>query len=246
MIRGRQKGVIPARQFTRQEGVVSAGLFTQQKGVISARLFTLLHTLFSVADVAMSPGDRLDKTLKHVQSNVNDTIREIRDLARQADRRFAQQWYLIGMLPGLAIVAIMIWAIRWLHPLGVTISYLRVVVGGGALGALLSVLVRTTSAQLSSSLQVDTQAGRSLIVSAGAFRPIVGALLALAVYVLIEGGLIPIKIPSDYHDLWFVSGISFLAGFTERFAQDALVNTSRATFGSASTKEPPESPESPS
>lgn len=222
----------------------------RQKGVISARLFTLLHTLFSVADMAMSPGkqdpaatgDRLDKTLKNVQSNVKDTIREIRDLARQADPRFAQQWYLIGMLPGLTIVAIMIWAIRWLHPLGVTISYLRVVVGGGALGALLSVLVRTTSAQLSSSLQVDTQAGRPLIVSAGAFRPIVGALLALAVYVLIEGGLIPIKIPPDYHDLWFVSGISFLAGFTERFAQDALVNTSRATFGSGRAEEPPDLP----
>jgi hypothetical protein len=233
MIRGRQKGVISAR------------LFTQQKGVISARLFTLLHTLFSAADVAMSPGkqgpaamdDRLDETLEHVQANVEETIRKIRDLPIQADRRVAQQRYLIGMLPGLMIVAAMIVATRWLHPLGVTISYLRVVLGGGALGALLSVLVRTTSAQLSKSLQVDTQAGTPLIVSAGAFRPIVGALLALTVYVLIEAGLIPIKIPPEPQDLWFVSAISFLAGFTERFAQDALVNTSRATFGSGSTEE---------
>jgi hypothetical protein len=188
--------------------------------------------------------DRLDETLEYVQDNVKETTQNIRDLAIQADRRGSQQRYLIGMLPGLMIVAAMIVATRWLHPLGVTISYLRVVLGGGALGAVLSVLVRTTSAQPSKSLQIDidTQAGTPLIVSAGAFRPIVGALLGLAVYVLIEAGLIPIKIPGQPQDLWFVSAISFLAGFTERFAQDALVNTSRATFGSASTKEPPESP----
>jgi hypothetical protein len=236
----------------------------RQKRVISARLFGLLHTLFLAIEGSAATDDHLDETLKNVQANVEETTRNIRDHALQADSRVAQQQYLIGMFLGLIIVAAMIFATRWLLPLGVTIKYLRVVLGGGALGALLSVLVRTTSAQFSSSLQVDTQAGRPLIVSAGAFRPIVGALLALAVYVLIEGGLIPIKIPSDYHDLWFVSGISFLAGFTERFAQDALVNTSRATFGSggttersaqdalvnrshatfgsASTKEPPDSP----
>jgi hypothetical protein len=216
----------------------------RQKRVISARLFASLHTLFLATDVAESlrkqdsaaTDGRLDETLKHVQKNVDETTQNIRDLAIQTDQRGCQQRYLIGMIPGLMIVAALIVAAKWLLSLRVNISYLRVVLGGGALGALLSVLVRTTSAQLSESLQVDTQAGTPLIVSAGAFRPIVGALLALAVYVLIEAGLIPIKIPPIPQDLWFVAAISFLAGFTERFAQDALVNTSRATFGSGPTK----------
>lgn len=220
----------------------------RQKRVICARLFALLHTLFSAIDVAVSlhkqgsgmTNDRLDKTLTYVQKNIEGTSRSIRDLALQTDRRVAQQQYLIGMLPGLIIVAAMIFATGSL-PLKVNISCLQIVLGAGALGALLSVLVRTTSAQLSKSLRVDTQAGTSLVVSAGAFRPIVGALLALAVYVLIEAGLIPIKIPPVPQDLWFITAISFLAGFTERFAQDALVSTSRTTFGIGRVKKTPDS-----
>jgi len=134
----------------------------RQKRVICARLFALLHALFSAIDVAVSlhkqgsgmTNDRLDKTLTYVQKNIEGTSRSIRDLALQTDRRVAQQQYLIGMLPGLIIVAAMIFATGSL-PLKVNISCLQIVLGAGALGALLSVLVRTTSAQLSKSLRVE-------------------------------------------------------------------------------------------
>jgi hypothetical protein len=217
----------------------------KQKKLLSARLYTQLRTLFSAIEVFLTEapgqgGARIDETLNSTKGKIAEINRSIRDLAVQTENRLAQQTYLMGMIPGLIIVGLLIWAVtvlglRPISPLGLPNTLdLQYVLGGGALGALLSVLGRTTSAQLSKSLRVDTQAGTPLVVSAGAFRPILGALLALSVYVLIGSGLLPIRIPtSPSQSLFFIFAISLLAGFSERLAQDALVSTSRGIFRSS-------------
>ena len=213
----------------------------RQRQLHCLRLFAQLHALFSAIDSVVNQPDsqvlfkRLEDTLKYADKKIEELSRSLRDLAAQTDRRVAQQWYLIGMLPGLGVVALMILAASKL-PHVVSNADLEVALSGGAVGALLSVLGRTTRAQFSKTLQVDTQAGTPLIVSAGAFRPIVGALVALVIYVLIEAGLLPIKIPDYPQSLFFIPAISFLAGFSERLAQDALVSTSVGTFGIGRTK----------
>jgi hypothetical protein len=211
--------------------------------------------LFSAIDVVISQSssptaiDRLERTLEYVEIEIKNLSQNVRNLAMQTDIRIAQQQYLIGMLPGLAIVVGLIIGVSYLHfssttfdisipsvPNGFDLGY---VIGGGAVGALLSVLGRTTSARLSKSLQVDTQAGAPLIISAGAFRPVVGALLAVSLYVLIGAGLLPIAIPKESSQgLFFISAISLLAGFSERLAQDSLVRTSRSIFSSGRSKKP--------
>jgi hypothetical protein len=176
---------------------------------------------------------------------VNDTVafveqrrvaisKEVEGLAIQKDQRSAQQSYIFGMLPGLVIVGLIA------APLAIftKIDVIAQIAGcAGSLGAVLSVLTRITRAQTANSLNIDFQVGRVLIFLAGMFRPVVGALLATGLYVLINGGLIPLKIPAQSRGEFFFAAIAFLAGFSERLAQDALVRTSRATFlGTGSDK----------
>lgn len=231
----------------------------KQKRLICARLYAQLHTLLSATDMVLLPlvgpdpfsyrvksggPARLDRMYNPIAEKIKSIRQSVDDLAVQTDRRIAQQQYLIGMIPGLVIVVALIFGAYQLRlPFYSLASVphtfdLGFVLGGGALGALLSVLGRTTSAQLSKSLQVDTQAGAALIISAGAFRPLVGALLAVSLYLLIGSGLLPIKIPSGPQSLFFISAISLLAGFSERLAQDALVRTSRSIFRSGRTEKP--------
>jgi hypothetical protein len=207
-----------------------------QRRIYTTRLFAQLHTLFSAIDAVVNEPDsqqvhkRLAETLDYVEKKMAELSQGIRNIAAQSDRRVAQQWYLTGMIPGLLAAAGLVFAVGAL-PVVVSKSDLEVAIAGGALGALLSVLGRTTSARFPKTLFIDTQAGTPLIISAGAFRPIVGSLLGLAVYVLIESGLLPLKIPGFPQSLYFIPAISFLAGFSERLAQDALVRTSNRAFG---------------
>jgi hypothetical protein len=46
--------------------------------------------------------------------------------------------------------------------------------------------------------------------------------------------LLPIEIPADPNQSYFYASIAFLAGFSERIAQDALVRTSVSTFSQTS------------
>jgi hypothetical protein len=51
----------------------------------------------------------------------------------------------------------------------------------------------------------------------------IGAVLAFAIVVLILGGIIPLEVPADATKaVFFLAGISFLAGFSERYAQSLL------------------------
>ena len=200
---------------------------------IQEQLVALINMLFTSLDiVAFNPGsqvakDRLNESVKFVEQRQKEISANIRDLGLKKDRRTAQQLYLFGMLPGLALIAAVLVPVAVYTKIGLaTVT----TVGAGSLGAILSVLARTTKAQVRNSLDIDHQVGNRLIFLAGLFRPIVGALLAAALYVLINAGIIPLKIPAPPENNYFFTGVAFLAGFSERLAQDALVRTSRATF----------------
>jgi hypothetical protein len=208
------------------------------RDVVIRQIYAQLQTLFSVVDqVAAMPESanaikNLQETVAHVEEKVDFTYEELRRYALQLDRRHAQQYYLLGMFPGLIIVALAILLILHVPFRDVNKSFIEITLGAGSLGALLSVLGRTTRAQFSKTIVVDAEAGRILILCAGAFRPIVGAILGLAILVVIEAGLLPIKTPtSPGQFLFFFAAASFLGGFSERLAQDALVRTSRGILG---------------
>ena len=134
----------------------------------------------------------------------------------QSAQRTARLEYLIGMIPGLVLaglVAFLMWDLNWV-PRDLSIAFI-----GGALGALVSVMSRLTSGKLT----LNHEYGKATLRILGGMRPFVGALFGLALYVLIAGTIIPMEVPGDAEEQrFFFAGLGFLAGFSERWAQDMI------------------------
>ena len=82
-----------------------------ERTVIQGQLYTLIYMLLSSLDViASDPGsktakDRLNQSVAFVEERRKEIDAKVRDIGLQRDRRIAQQSYLLGMLPGLALIA---------------------------------------------------------------------------------------------------------------------------------------------
>lgn len=174
----------------------------------------------------------------------------------------------VGML---LLTAPILWGVPLLHLMGVTLncgnrwSLLGAFVAGGvgALGAVLSVLVRLRLSveQLACSQTVGKEKilvpGRQLARSMrheGVYRVFVGWILALAVYFLLTGGIVPVfELPATTAeicpspgnpgsaakgtDFWgFWCAVGFVSGFNERWAFGILGrNSTNSTNKSAKT-----------
>jgi hypothetical protein len=86
----------------------------------------------------------------------------------------------------------------------------------GAIGAAVSIMSRLASDKFQLNYQAEHQSLRML----GHFRPLIGAILGSAVFLLITGGLLSLErsCDPDANVLFFFAGLAFLAGFTERLA----------------------------
>lgn len=90
----------------------------------------------------------------------------------------------------------------------------------GAAGALVSVLTRVTN----ESLRLDFRVGPRMLFVLGFARPILGSILALALYWATVGEVVPLAPPvADDARYAFFIAIGFIAGFSERYAQDMLL-----------------------
>jgi hypothetical protein len=145
----------------------------------------------------------------------------------RAAERVAQLLYFRGMLLGLvALVAAVAAVLGGVSLMGISASaaplaLLIASLGAGGVGGLVSVMSRMTFG----GLKLNPQSATASLVLLGAFRPVVGAVFAAAVHVLVLGGLIPIAVPSDPpRAAYFVLGLGFIAGFSERWAQDMLAS----------------------
>ena len=73
--------------------------------------------------------------------------------------------------------------------------FVATLVAGGA-GAVMSVLYAMTSGNLRlHTLFANAESGLGPLVAAGALRPLLGALSGTVVYVLLQSGLVPLKVP---------------------------------------------------
>jgi hypothetical protein len=77
----------------------------------------------------------------------------------------------------------------------------------------------------------------------GVIRPLLGALFGGALYLLLAGGLVTLaQAPKDETKLiYFYTGIAFLAGFSERWAQDVVTGKGPAGGAAAANAGPPAS-----
>ncbi len=159
-------------------------------------------------------------------STASELLEDVQKRVEIGANRNAQIDYLMGIIIGCAIIALFIYTLSRFYPS--IYPELLAAITGGSLGAFVSVLTRITHG----TLFLQYEVGRRLICLLGAFRPVIGAVMGVALWWLIGGGLLPIKVDSNNTVLFF-SGSGFLAGFSERWAQDMLAVGKKTISGTA-------------
>lgn len=154
---------------------------------------------------------------------IEKDIRRAYELLDKAAQRHAQLTYTTGMLFGVGLLGIACAAIGASFYLTGTSADDGVALLAGGLGAVVSVMQQMTSR----ALRLDENAGSSMLFRFGALRPLIGAILGLAVAALFASGLLPAISVEPEQELPFYGAIGFLAGFSERFAQDMIANSGR-------------------
>ena len=152
---------------------------------------------------------RIERMLGHVRS-----------YAERAISRTAQLTYLLGMTLG----AVAVFAVASLLALHTALSgrpadLIAASVAGGAGGAVLSVLSRLVTDR---ALTLDPRAGRAILRILGAVRPVLGAAFGFALYVVLEGGLLPFEPRATEKTAVLYAAVGVVAGFSERLAPDML------------------------
>jgi hypothetical protein len=189
-------------------------------GVVSSLLATLDERQATSQRAVL---DRQEvECLEHV-------LEQARGYYDRSAQRQAQIEYFIGMAAGLALLFGGLLTVVLLSGAGVGSDPLLYTPLAAGLGAFVSVLSRMTRGQL----QLSYESGRTIMHLLGLIRPLLGGLFGPAVYVLLAGGLLSIHQPTAGHKVLYYLGIAFVAGFSERFAQDMLARAPGATAAPA-------------
>lgn len=104
---------------------------------------------------------------------------------------------------------------------GVQTSLVVLVSIFGALGSIVSIMVRIQD--FANLKTVDTV----VLFFTGFFKPIIGTSFALFVFAVLSSGLLPLTVDAAKSHFFFAA-ISFVSGFSERFAQDIASKTEKA------------------
>lgn len=102
--------------------------------------------------------------------------------------------------------------------LGISTNLLLVVIIFGFIGSIVSIMSRIQDF----SKDIDTDSTTLILI--GLFKPIVGTSFALFIFGILKSGLIPININVET-EVYFFIALSFIAGFSERFAKDIISKT---------------------
>jgi hypothetical protein len=172
--------------------------------------------LLSLADTGAGVGNNA-KTAAAVEHERVE-MKKVKDYYCDAANGQAQLIYFGGIATVMLVLATLgsVWlSITWATPVAALI--------GGAIGAVVSVIQRINSG----SFELDYDVGGPYIFFLGGLRPLIGGAFAVAISFAFDGGLLHLPVAasestSNRHLALLV--ISFLAGFSERFAQDTLTS----------------------
>jgi hypothetical protein len=151
----------------------------------------------------------------------------------------AQIVYFAGMSVVAALLGLFALFGNWWIPLP-AIEADRVFYGciaAGALGAVVSVIQRINSGQF----ELTYDVGRPYLTFLGGLRPVLGAAFGLILYFAVTSGLLTIfNIPEgDTEQLFGFLVLAFLAGFSERWAQDTLTSLGQGSGKADPAATPP-------
>jgi hypothetical protein len=197
------------------------------------------NMVFSVVEEAfrMLEGDAADEDAACVEG-LGDRLREAEQFMLRCAARRAQSHYLKGVLLGGAAIAAVLGLMTAVLQAGGELSphrgTLLLVAMAGAVGAAISVPMRMTSGSFRMNLPtLNAEMKGTDLHLVGALRPLMGLVLALASYAVVLAGLVPMDKKSGDHvtQMALYVTIGFLAGFTERFAQDMFVRSGAGLQG---------------
>jgi hypothetical protein len=185
-------------------------------------LFSSTSYLLGVVDgVAKPDQSEIDKVVAVEKRE----LLKVDQYYRHAAVRSAHVVYLTGVLVGVATL-LAVGAASWLlWRLDFATDIVRTGFAcftAGAVGALVSVMSRLASGKLA----VDYDIGRDTLRVFGALRPVIGAFFGLAAFFALESGIVNIEVGSGKTFAFYVF-FAFLAGFSERWAQDMLLGAGR-------------------
>lgn len=169
---------------------------------------------------------------------LRDRLDQAEDFMLRCATRRAQSKYLKGMLLGtvaigavLAVLTVVLVTMDDLTRLG---GQLLLVATAGTVGAVVSVLWRMTSGSFRMNLPtLDHDMKTTDLRLIAALRPVIGLVFALGAIVLVMGELIPLDQQDGTSQTALFAGIGFLAGFSERLAQDMFVRSGQGLAGGA-------------
>ncbi len=173
----------------------------------AAHLLSLVDARASHSDAAKS-ADALERE--------REALAKTEEYYREAANGQAQIVYFAGMATvavALAAVAGIWLAIHWAAPVAA--------LAAGALGGVVSVIQRINAGKFT----LDYDVGRPYALFLGGLRPLIGGAFALAISFAFTGGLLHLPIAAEETSTnrrLALLVVAFLAGFSERWAQDTL------------------------
>jgi hypothetical protein len=175
----------------------------------AAHLLSLVDTCAGVGDDAETAA-----AVEHERAE----MKKVKNYYCEAANGQAQLIYFGGIATVMVILAAI--CTLWL-----TISWATAIAAlmAGAIGAVVSVIQRINSG----SFELDYDVGGPYIFFLGGLRPLIGGAFAVAISFAFDGGLLHAPVAateSTDHRRLALLVISFLAGFSERFAQDTLTS----------------------
>jgi len=174
------------------------------------------------------PEERQEQDAGRVVRDQRRELAKVEAFYDRAGNKQARIVYFMGMIWGLlfllplsvAVVAL----IRSVDRLDghtqdwIGVQRLILSIFAGALGAILSVLIRMASD--SGKFKLDYEVGRKQVRWLGAYRPWLGAIFGAATYLLLGSGVVT-QPPNGTDKLLYYGALAFLAGFFERFMKIA-------------------------
>jgi hypothetical protein len=170
--------------------------------------------LLALAD--LRAGRAADADAEQTLESESAALDQAEKYYRQAANGQAQIVYFSGMVTVAALVsifAVLFLSVEWKSGLAAFIA--------GAVGAVVSVIQRINNGAFELSYDV----GRPYAFFLGALRPLIGGAFALAITFAFTSGILHLPISSKdptADDRLAILVVGFLAGFSERWAQDTL------------------------
>jgi hypothetical protein len=206
-----------------------------------------IQSLFNVVSFVLGFSEteraRNERAVAGVARTTRAHLKEIEKYYRKAAARSGQIVYvggvLLGMVP-MVLLAFLAWLLianakDFNSPAGIGLLCFS----AGGVGAMVSVMSRLSTGRV----RLDWEFGKDTLRTLGALRPFVGAVFGLITFLALKSGIVNLA-DGDGSSYYYIV-FAFVAGFSERFAQDMLLGVAGEDTSSSRKAERPPSEELP-